>query len=176
MFILTISCLNVSNLPWFIPDIPGSYAKLFFAASDFIFIPWHIHNWASLPLRPSRFIPSGVISRSPLFPCSILDTFQPGGLIFPCHTFWLLIQFMRFSWQYTGVACRFLLQWITFCQNSPQWPIHLGWPYTAWLIASLQPLCQNKCYGSHETKRWCLNHVAVVQKVMKKLREVGMLV
>ena len=143
MFILTISCLTMSNLPWFIPDIPGSYAILFFAASDFIFIPWHIHNWASLPLPPSRFILSGVISRSPLFPCSILDTFQPGGLIFPCHTFWLLIQFMRFSWQYTGVACRFLLQWTTFCQNFPQWPIHLGWPYTAWLIASLQaPLPQ----------------------------------
>ena len=24
-----------------------------------------------------------------------------------------------------------------FCQNSPLWPVHLGWPCTAWLIASL---------------------------------------
>ena len=23
--------------------------------------------------------------------------------------------------------CHSLLQWITFCQNSPPWPIHLGW-------------------------------------------------
>ena len=30
-----------------------------------------------------------------------------------------------------------LLQWTTFCQNSPLRPIHLGWPCTAWLIASL---------------------------------------
>ena len=33
--------------------------------------------------------------------------------------------------------CHSLLQWTTFCQNSPPWPIHLGWPYTAWLIVSL---------------------------------------
>ena len=24
-----------------------------------------------------------------------------------------------------------------FCQNSPPWPVHLGWPYTAWLTVSL---------------------------------------
>ena len=27
-----------------------------------------------------------------------------------------------------------VLQWIMFCQNSPARPVHLGWPYTAWLI------------------------------------------
>ena len=37
----------------------------------------------------------------------------------------------------TDVVCHSLLQWTTFCQNSPLWPIHLGWPYTAWLIVSL---------------------------------------
>ena len=26
-----------------------------------------------------------------------------------------------------------LLQWTTFCQTSPPWPIHLGWSHTAWL-------------------------------------------
>ena len=137
-----------------------------------------------LSLWPSHFILSGALSRSPLFPCSILDTFQPGGLIFPCHTFCLLIQFMRFSWQYTGVACHFLLQWVTFCQNFPQWPIHLGWPYTAWLIASLQaPLpeqvlwltwnealmpesCGN-CTESHE-KTQRSRHAGIKTKLGKK--------
>ena len=38
--------------------------------------------------------------------------------------------------KYTRVVCHSLLQWITFCQNSPLWAIHLGWPYTTWLIAS----------------------------------------
>ena len=26
-----------------------------------------------------------------------------------------------------------LLQWTTFCQTSPPWSYHLGWPHTAWL-------------------------------------------
>ena len=33
-----------------------------------------------------------------------------------------------------------LLQWITFCQNSPLWSVHLGWPCTTWFIASLSIL------------------------------------
>ena len=37
----------------------------------------------------------------------------------------------------TEVVCHCLLQWTTFCQNSPPWPVCLGWPYTAWLIVSL---------------------------------------
>jgi len=31
------------------------------------------------------------------------------------------------------VVCHSLLQWSTFCQSSLPWPVHLGWPYTAWL-------------------------------------------
>ena len=34
------------------------------------------------------------------------------------------------------MVCHSLLQWVTFCQNSPLWPVHLQWPYRAWLIAS----------------------------------------
>ena len=33
----------------------------------------------------------------------------------------------------TEVVCHSLLQWTTFCQTSPPWPAHLGWPHTAWL-------------------------------------------
>jgi len=33
----------------------------------------------------------------------------------------------------TEVVCHSLLQWTTFCQISPPWPIHCGWPYKAWL-------------------------------------------
>ena len=35
------------------------------------------------------------------------------------------------------VICHSLLQWTTFCHNSPPWPVHLGWPFMAWLIVSL---------------------------------------
>ena len=31
------------------------------------------------------------------------------------------------------VVCHSLLQWTTFCQTSPPWSDHLGWPHTAWL-------------------------------------------
>ena len=72
----------------FCPNFPGLYAILFFKDRDFTFITRHIHNWASLPLWPSSFILSGAInSCPPLFPSNILDTFQPGGLIFWCHIF-----------------------------------------------------------------------------------------
>ena len=39
--------------------------------------------------------------------------------------------------KYSGVGLPFPLQWITVYQNSPLWPVHLRWPYTAQLIASL---------------------------------------
>ena len=31
------------------------------------------------------------------------------------------------------MVCHSLLQWTTFCQTSPPWPSHLGWPHRAWL-------------------------------------------
>ena len=41
------------------------------------------------------------------------------------------------SWGFQGknteVACHSLFQWTTFCQTSPPWPFHLGWPHMAWL-------------------------------------------
>ena len=52
-----------------------------------------------------------------------------------------LFAFSYCSWDFqdrsTEVVCHFLPQWTTFCQNSPPWPVCLGWPYMAWLIASL---------------------------------------
>ena len=31
------------------------------------------------------------------------------------------------------MVCHSLLQWTKFCQTSPPWPVHLGWPHLAWL-------------------------------------------
>ena len=33
----------------------------------------------------------------------------------------------------TEGVCHSLLQWTTFCQSSPPWPVCLGWPHMAWL-------------------------------------------
>ena len=35
------------------------------------------------------------------------------------------------------MVCHSLLQWTAFCQNSPLWPVRLGWPCTAWLVTWL---------------------------------------
>ena len=67
------------------PNIPGSYAILLFIALDFTSITSHIHNWVLFLLWRHLFILSGVIS--PLISSRILGTYQPGELIFQCHTF-----------------------------------------------------------------------------------------
>ena len=82
------------------------------------------------------FILSGVIS--PLISSSILGTYWPGEFIFQCPIFLPFHIILGFSWQeYCGVGCHSLLQWTTFCRFSLLWPVHLGWPCTAWLLASL---------------------------------------
>ena len=85
-------------------------------------------------LWPSLFILSGAIS--PLFPIAYLPTWAGAHLQVS-----YISAFSYYSWvsrgKNTNVICHSLLQWTTFCQNSPLWPVHLGWPWMAWLIASL---------------------------------------
>ena len=45
----------------------------------------------------------------------------------------LFILFMVFSRQEYWSGLPFPLQWTTFCQTSPPWPIRLGWPHMALL-------------------------------------------
>ena len=48
-----------------------------------------------------------------------------------------LSAFSYCSWDSQGKnteeVCHSLLQWTTFCQTSPPWPICFGWPHMAWL-------------------------------------------
>ena len=73
------------------PNIPGSYAILFFTASDFTSITSHIHNCILFLLWLHLFILSGVIS-----PLLHLGIYQPGEFIFQCHIFCFFILFMGF--------------------------------------------------------------------------------
>ena len=111
------------------PNIPGSYAILLFTASNLGSITSSIHNWVLFLLWLHPFILSGVIS--PLISSSILGTYWPGVDIFQSPIF------SYCSWSSQGknteVVCHSLLQWSTFCQTSPSWPVHLGWPHKAWL-------------------------------------------
>ena len=67
------------------PNIPGSYAILFFTESDFTLVISHIHNWVLFFLWLHLLILSGFIS--PLFSSSLLGTYRPREFIFQCHTF-----------------------------------------------------------------------------------------
>ena len=74
---------------------------------------------------------SGVIS--PLISCSILGTYRPGSSSLASCQFAFSCCSQGSQGKNTEVVCHSLLQWTTFCQTSPLWPVHLGWPHTAWL-------------------------------------------
>ena len=95
----------------------------------------HIHIWVLFLLWPSLFIFSAAVSL--LFPSSILDTSQPGSSSPGVICFYLFIPFMGLSRQEYWSGLPFPSQWMMFCQNSPLWPVHLGWLCMVWLIASL---------------------------------------
>ena len=131
-FTLAISCLTTSNLPWFMDltfQVPVQYCSLqhrtlllspvisttgccfcFGSVPSFfleLFLHWSaVAYWAPTDLESSSF--------------SVLS-------------FCLFILFMGFSWQEHWSGLLSLLQWPTFCQTSPPWPIHLGWPHAVWL-------------------------------------------
>ena len=136
MFTLAISCLSTSNLPWFM---------------DLTFqVPMHCCS-----LRYQTLLPSPVTSTAGCCSCfgSISSVFLElllhwspvaywaptdlGSSSFSVLSFCLFILFMGFSGKNTEMVYHFLLQCTMFCKNFPPWPVHLGWPYTAWLIVSL---------------------------------------
>ena len=77
-------------------NIPGSYAIVFFTASDFTSVASHTHSLALFSLWFSLFILSEAI---PLISSSILSTYWPGEFISQCQIFLPFILFMRFSRQ-----------------------------------------------------------------------------
>ena len=152
MFILTISGLTTSSLPWFMdstfqvlmqycplqlqsllssPDISTTGCHFCFGPAASFFLGLLVIVLCSPPV--AYWTPSNLGDSSL-------------GVI----SFSLFIQFMRSSRQvyqgdlYTASILGWsLLQWITFCQNSPPplWPIHLGWPSMA--IHSFIELCKS---------------------------------
>ena len=119
------------------PNIPGSYAILLFTASDF-------HHQSHL--QPGVFVfLFSFVSVSSFF-LELFLHWSPVAYWAPTNlgvhlSVSYLFAFSYCSWGSRGnnikVLCHSLVQWATFCQNSPPWPVHLGWPYTAWLIVSL---------------------------------------
>ena len=137
VFTLAISCLNTFNLPWFMDltfQVPRQYCSL--------------QHWTLLPspVTPTTgcCVCSGSIS---LFFLELFLHWSPVAYWAPTDLGSSPFSVLFFAFSYCSwgsqsknieVVCHSLLQWTTFCQNSPPWPIHLGWPYMAWLIVSLR--------------------------------------
>ena len=126
MFTLAISCLITSNLPWFMDltyQVPMQYCSL--------------HH--------QTLLPSSVTSTAECCFCfgSIPSFFLELFLHWSPIAYWaltdlgssfcLFILFMGSQGKNAEVVCHSLLQWITFCQTFPPWPVCLGWLHKAWL-------------------------------------------
>ena len=129
MSVFSLSCLATSNLPWFM-DLTFQFPMQYYFLQ---------HQTLLLPPDTSTL--------------SICFCFGPAASFF---LELLVISLLRkpsdlggsylFAFSYcpwgsigknTGMDFHFLLQWTVFCQNSSLWTIRLGWPYMAWLMASL---------------------------------------
>ena len=91
---------------------------------DFTFTIRHIHSWALFLLWPaSSFLLELILLSSPV---AYWTPANLGGSSFSV----IFFAFSYFSWssqsKNAGVICQSLLQWTTFCQNSPPRPVHLA--------------------------------------------------
>ena len=132
MFPLAISCLTTASLPWFIDltfQVPMQYCSL---------------QHQTLLLSPVT-LTTGYCFCFGSIPSLLLELFLHWSPV----AYWasndlgsssfgnLNYAFSYCSWGFQGMnteaVCHSLLPWTTFCQYCPPSPIHLGWPYKAWL-------------------------------------------
>ena len=130
-FTLAISCLTTSNLPWFMDitfQVPMQYCSLqhrtlllspVTSTTGCCFCFGSIHS----------FFLELFLHRSPIAYWAPLTWGVHLSVSY-------LFAFSYCSWgsqcKNTEVVYQSLLQWITSCQTSPLWPIHLGRLHMAW--------------------------------------------
>ena len=104
MFILAVSYLTTSNLPWFM-DLTFQISMPYCSLQHQTLLPSPITStWALFSLLLHLFILSGVISllfftlllHWSYFSSSILGTYRPGEFIFQCHIFVISFRVMPF--------------------------------------------------------------------------------
>ena len=136
MFTLAISYLVTSNLSWFMDltfQVPTQCCSL--------------QHWTLLP-SPVTSTTGHCFCFGPI-PSFFLELFLHWSPV----AYWAptdlgvhlsvsyLFAFSYCSWgsqgKNTEVVCHSLLQWTMFCQNSPPWPVHLGWPYRTLFIVQI---------------------------------------
>ena len=137
IFILAIiSSLTTSNLPWFM-DLTFQVPKQYCSLQLWVLLSLQDSSSTGQRFRfgsASSFLLELFLHSSPVAYWAPIDL---GGSFFSVMAFCLFILFMGFQDKNVEVVCHSLLQWTMFCQISPPWPVHLGWPYMSWLIVSL---------------------------------------
>ena len=129
MLRMRIAC---NNLAYFHPIVPFPVCNFsFFVLLCFVFF----FSFFPVYTRVSRL--------SSLFITIVMFLPPSTDSVFLIHCLFssYLFAFSYCSWgsqgKNTEAVCHSLLQWTTFCQNSPPWSVHLGWPYMAWPSVSL---------------------------------------
>ena len=121
MSTLSISCLTTSNLPWFMDltfQVPIQYCFL----QHRTLLPSPVTSTTGFYFcfgSFSSFFLELFLHWSPLAFWAPTDL---GSSSFSFLTFCLFILFMGSQGKNSEVVCHSLLQWTTFCQNSPPWP------------------------------------------------------
>ena len=127
---LVISCLTTSNFPWFMDltfQVPMQYCSL-------------QHQTSLLSPVPSTTGYCFCFGSIPSFFLELFLHWSPVAYWAPTNLGVPLSVSYHFAFPYcswgsqsknTEVVFHSLLQWTTFCQTSPPWPVHLGWPHTA---------------------------------------------
>ena len=131
MFTLAISCLATSNSPWFMYltfQVPMQYCSLQHWTLLLSLVTSTTGYCFCFHPIPSFFLElflhwSPVAYRAPT---------DLGSSSFSILSFFLFILSWGSQGKNTEVVCHSLLQWTTFCQTFPPWPIRLGWPPIAW--------------------------------------------
>ena len=100
--------------------------RVFLPRSKHLLISW-LQSPSAVILEPKKIKPLTV---SIVYPSICHGLMGPDAMILVFFNVSYLFAFSYCSWgsqgKNTEVVCHSLLQWITFCQNSPPWPIHLG--------------------------------------------------
>ena len=121
------------NLPWFMNltfQVPMQYSSLQHQTS--LSLPYTATSWCFFHFgSASSFLLKLFLHSTPVAYWTPTDL----GVHVSVSYFFAL---SYSSWGSQGknaeVVCYSLFQWTMFIQNSPPWPVHLGWTYMAWLI------------------------------------------
>ena len=124
MFILTISCLTTSNFPWF-RDLTFQVPKQYCSLQHEIFLssPNTLTTKCCICLgSTTSFIQGLLVILLHSSPVAYWTPSDLGDSSIGAIPFCPFIEFTRYSRQVYWSGLPFLLQWITFCQNSLLWP------------------------------------------------------